>query len=191
MFLIIIRKGQKGDEGYMGLPGYKYLKTYQGSVVIYDLTVEFCNRWVDRRLRTYDQMTQAARSGKQNIAEGYLEKSLKMYIKLLGVARASLGELLEDYEDFARQNGIKIWDIEKGRDMREIRDIWKKNSPHNPYIPSLPHDKEKAVNLMITLINQTCFMLDKQGAALEEKFVKDEGYSEKLFKRRLDEKKKK
>lgn len=174
----------------MTLAGYKYLKTYQGSVVIYDLTVEFCNRWIDRRLRTYDQMTQAARSGKQNIAEGYLEKSLKMYIKLLGVARASLGELLEDYEDFARQNGIAIWDKGDIRGIREVREIWEKSSPYRPYIPSLPYDKEMAVNLLITLINQTCFMLDRQGAALEEKFIKEGGYSEKLFKSRLEERNK-
>lgn len=65
-------------------------------------------------------MVQAARSGKQNIAEGYLEKSLKMYIKLLGVARGSLGELLEDYGDFARQRKILLWSKEKAREMREI-----------------------------------------------------------------------
>src|SRR5579884_2956162 len=96
--------------------GYKYLKSYQLSVVIYDLTVEFVNRYIPKNSRTCDQMTQAARSGKQNIAEGYLEKSLKMYIKLLGVARASLGELLEDYEDFARQHRLQVWPLEKVRE---------------------------------------------------------------------------
>lgn len=175
----------------MSLAGFKYLKSYQLSVVIYDLTVQFANRWIDRNSRTHDQMVQAARSGKQNIAEGYLEKSLKMYIKLLGVSRGSLGELLEDYEDFARQKGIPVWSVEKARDMREIGEIREKSTPDNPYIPDLPDDKEVVVNLMITLINQACFLLDRQGDALEEKFIQEGGYSEKLFRRRLEEKNKK
>ena len=171
----------------MSQAGYKYLKSYQLSLVIYDLTVYFCNCWIDKRSRTHDQMVQAARSGKQNISEGYLEKSLKMYIKLLGVARASLGELLEDYEDFARQNKIPVWDLEKARGMREIGDIRDRSSPDNPYIPALPPNQESAVNLLLTLINQACFLLDRQGLALEEKFVKEGGYSENLFQRRIKE----
>jgi four helix bundle suffix protein len=133
-------------------------------------------------------MVQAARSGKQNIAEGYLEKSLKMYIKLLGVARASLGELLEDYEDFARQNKVSIWSIEKAGVMREIRDIRELTAPDHPYIPDLPLQKEASVNLLITLTNQACYLLDRQNVALEEKFIKEGGYSENLFKRRLAQK---
>lgn len=90
----------------MSLPGYKYLKTYQLAVVIFDLTMEFVRLYIDSRSRTKDQMEQAVRSGKQNIVEGYLEKSLKMYIKLVGVSRGSFGELLEDFLDFARLKGI-------------------------------------------------------------------------------------
>lgn len=87
--------------------GYKYLKTYKLAAIVYDLTVVFCERWVDRFSRTQDQMVQAARSGKQNIVEGSKGKSLKTYIRLCSVARASLEELLEDYHDFARQHGLK------------------------------------------------------------------------------------
>lgn len=174
----------------MAQAGFKYLKSYQLSLIIYDLTVLFVKRWVDPRSRTCDQMVQAARSGKQNIAEGYLEKSLKMYIKLVGVARASLGELLEDYEDFARQNQIPVWDKEKARAIREISEIREKYLPDNPYIPNLPADLERAVNLLITLINQANYLLDRQILSLEQKFTEEGGYSENLFKKRLAEKRK-
>ena len=167
--------------------GYKYLRSYQTSTIIYDLTIEFCNWLISKRSRTHDQMVQAARSGKQNIAEGYLEKSLKMYIKLSGVARGSLGELLEDYEDYARQNKIPVWSYEKCRDMREIREIREKSTSDKPYIPHLPDNPESAVNLLITLCNQANFLLDRQISALEEKFIKEGGYSEKLLRKRLDE----
>ena len=85
--------------------GYRELKSYQNSEIVYDATVRFCDRFVDRRSRTHDQMVQAARSGKQNIAEGSMASgtSKKTELKLVGVARASLEELLLDYEDFLRQ----------------------------------------------------------------------------------------
>lgn len=174
----------------MRLAGYKYLRSYQLTVIIYDLTLEFVRRWIKSR-RTGEQMEQAARSGKQNILEGYMEKSLKSYIYLAGVACASLGELLEDYEDFARQNKIAVWDKEKVRVVREvgeaIKDIWEKSTPDHPYIPNLPYDKEQAVNLMITLVNQAIYLLKRQIASLEEKFIKEGGYTENLFKRRMEE----
>lgn len=167
--------------------GYKYLKTYQLALVNYDLTVEFCKRYISKFSRTYDQMVQAARSGKQNIAEGYLEKSLKGYIKLLGVSRGSFGELLEDYEDFARQRKIPIWDKDKARDIREIREMREKSKPDNPYIPNLPDNPELVVNLLLTLINQENYLLDRQIASLEEKFIREGGYTENLFRKRLKE----
>lgn len=168
------------------LVGYKYLRTYQLATVIYDLTVVFCNQYIDRRSRTHDQMVQAARSGKQNIAEGYLEKSLKMYIKLVGVSRGSLGELLEDYEDYARQNHLTLLPKEEARVMREIGEIREKGSPEVPYIPNLPNNPNRAVSLLITLLNQANYLLDRQSLALEEKFIKEGGYSEKLFRKRLE-----
>ncbi|MDO8637983.1 MAG: four helix bundle suffix domain-containing protein [Candidatus Daviesbacteria bacterium] len=175
----------------MGLAGFKYLKTYQLAVIIFDLNMEFVRLYIDYKSRTKDQMEQAGRSGKQNIAEGYLERSLKMYIKLVGVSRGSFGELLEDYEDFARLNNILVWGAEKGRDMREMRDIWAKLNPHTPYIPSFPNNPETAVNLLITLLNQENYLLDRQIKALEEKFIKEGGYSENLFKKRLERRERK
>lgn len=168
-----------------GKVGYKYLKSYHLATIIYDLTVQFCDQNISKFSRTHDQMVQAARSGKQNIAEGYLEKSLKMYIKLAGVARGSLGELLEDYEDFARQKKILVWPIDKAKTISYIREIREKSSPDIPYIPDFPKDLEVGVNLMITLINQANFLLDRLTLSLEEKFVREGGYSEKLFQKRL------
>jgi len=94
---------------------YKELKSYQQATIIYDFTVEFCSRYINpsnqsnmsnRSYRTSDQMVQAARSDKQNIAEGSKAPSKKNEIYLLGIARGSLAELLEDYEDFLRQRGL-------------------------------------------------------------------------------------
>lgn len=98
--------------------GYRELKSYQNAEIVYDGTVVFCDRFVSRHSRTHDQMVQAARSGKQNIAEGSMASgtSKKTELKLVGVARASLEELLLDYQDFLRQRG-------RGRGAM-IRDLW-------------------------------------------------------------------
>ncbi|MCP4555120.1 MAG: four helix bundle protein, partial [Herbaspirillum sp.] len=91
--------------------GYRRLKSFQVAQLVYDVTVRFCERYVDARSRTRDQMTQAARSGVQNIAEGSQASgtSKKMELKLTNVARASLEELRLDYEDFLRQRGLAVW----------------------------------------------------------------------------------
>ena len=92
--------------------GYQDLLSYRKSLIVYDATVQFCNRFLDKRDRTVDQMVQAARSGKQNIIEGSMASgtSKEMEIKLMNVARASLEELLEDYCDFLRTNDGLLWD---------------------------------------------------------------------------------
>ncbi len=91
--------------------GYRHLKTFQIAEVIYDVTLRFCDRYVDPRSRTHDQMVQAARSGRQNLAEGSVDSatSKKIEMKLTGVAKGSLEELLLDYEDFLRQHGLEAW----------------------------------------------------------------------------------
>jgi four helix bundle protein len=109
----------------MSKPGYEYLITYQNSIEIYDLTVQFVEKFLPGReyLRTREQMVQAARSSKQCIPEGYLQKSTKGYIKLLGVTRGSFEELLKDYEDFARHHKLIIkdrWEWDK-RDKEATR----------------------------------------------------------------------
>jgi len=90
--------------------GYKSLPFFKQAGIIYDFTVEFCEKYIEPRSRTKDQMVQAARSGKQNIAEGYLQKSFEGRIKLLGVSRGSYEELLNDYLDFLRQRNLTLWD---------------------------------------------------------------------------------
>jgi len=175
----------------MAEAGYKYLKTYQLATIIYDLTVDFCEKFLSgfENRRTREQMIQAARSGKQNIAEGYQERSLKGYIKLTGVAYASLEELLEDYRDFLRQRKLGIWgkDNSKIRVFREFRVFWDfEKSPSSPNTPIIPKDSEEAANLILTLGHQASFLLNKQIKSLEEKFVKEGGYTENLFKKRLD-----
>src|SRR6476660_1449862 len=91
--------------------GYEGLKSFQMSELVYDATVKFCDRFIDRKSRTHDQMVQAARSGNKNIAEGSQVSgtSRKMELKLVGVARGSLEELLGDYKDFLGQRGLSEW----------------------------------------------------------------------------------
>jgi len=107
------RHGRAGTEEGL-IPrhgGYRKLKTFQIAEVIYDVTVLFCDKFIDRRSRTHDQMVQAARSGRQNIAEGSVDSgtSKKIELKLTGIAKGSLEELRLDYEDFLRQNGLPKW----------------------------------------------------------------------------------
>src|SRR5947209_17637896 len=97
--------------------GYRRLKSFQVAQLIYDMTVRFCDRYIEKRSRTHDQMVQAARSGVQNIAEGSQASgtSKKMELKLTNVARASLEELRLDYEDYLRQRGLAQWPREDAR----------------------------------------------------------------------------
>ncbi len=115
--------------------GYRNLKSYQTAEIIYDATAVFCDLFIDKRSRTYDQMVQAARSGKQNIAEGSMVSgtSKKSELKLIGIARASLEELLLDYHDFLRQRGLLLW--EKSHPQAEaIRKLaWEKNRSYETY----------------------------------------------------------
>ncbi len=170
--------------------GYEYLLAYRVTVPVYDYTIEFCKRWIDYKSRTKDQMEQAARSGMQNISEGNKQQSLSGYIKLSGVARGSLEELLKDYMAFARQNRLEVWEKERViREIGEIRVIWgilkqTPTLPDNPNFPDLPLDKQKAVNLLITLINQANYLIDKLISSLKEKHMKEGGLSEKLFQAR-------
>lgn len=166
------------------LGGYKNLIVYQQAVIIYDFNDEFCKKYLNpfTDKRTIEQMIQANRSGKQNIVEGSLEKSLKMNIKLTGVGRASFGELLEDYEDFLRTRKLKLWAKDDPR-VLAIRNAYKSNSPNKTY-SSYTTDPESFANLMITLITTENYMLDKMIKTLEEKFVTEGGYSENLTKQR-------
>ena len=119
--------------------GFRKLKSFQSAEMVYDATVAFCDRFIDRRSRTHDQMVQAARSGRQNIAEGSMASGTsKTELKLTGVARASLEELLLDYEDFLRQRGLRLWGKEhpQAQAVRRLA-IFRKIGPIRPIGPML------------------------------------------------------
>lgn len=168
--------------------GYQNLIVYQLAVIIFDLTNKFCKTYLTNQsnlsYRTIDQMIQAARSGKQNIVEASLEKSLKMNIKLTGVARASFGELLEDYKDYLRINNLILWDKNDPK-VKEIRKIRISSSTNLSNLSNWTNTPESFCNLMITLISLDTYLLDQMLRSLEEKFVREGGYSENLFKKRL------
>lgn len=168
----------------MELKGYKSLPFYIQSEYIYDFTVEFCSLYIDYKSRTKDQMEQAARSGKQNIAEGYLQKSLEGRIKLLGVARGSLEELLNDYQDFLRQKGLKIWEKDHPKSQAVRRLVYNSYNNYKNYKFYIGNP-EDAANTMICLINQTNRLLDQKLRWVEEQFVKEGGFRENLFKKRM------
>lgn len=168
--------------------GYKSLPFFKQSEIIFDLTVEFVKKYINPYSRTKDQMEQAARSGKQNIPEGYLQKSLEGRIKLVGVARGSLEELLNDFLDFLRQRGLKLWekDSPKARAVRAL--VYNRYNSYNNY-KSYIENPEDAANAAICLINQTNALLDQKLQWLEEKFVNEGGFRENLFRKRMERKK--
>lgn len=167
--------------------GYRNLKSYQMSEIVYDATVRFCERFIERRSRTCDQMVQAARSGKQNIAEGSAASgtSKKTELKLVSVARASLEELLLDYEDFLRQRGLKLWEKSEPKAL-EIRGLG--NRSYRSYMTYRTYfenaDPETAANVAICLIHQANYLLDQQLRHLERKFLEEGGFTERLYQMR-------
>lgn len=167
--------------------GYKSLPFFKQSEIIFDLTVDFVKKYINPYSRTKDQMEQAARSGKQNIAEGYLQKSLEGRIKLVGVARGSLEELLQDYLDFLRQRGLKLWEKDSPKAKAVRRLVYNDYNSYNNY-KSYIENPEDAANAAICLINQTNALLDQKLRWLEEKFVNEGGFRENLFRKRMERK---
>jgi four helix bundle suffix protein len=172
--------------------GYRTLQSYQMAEIVFDATVAFCDRFVDRRSRTHDQMVQAARSGKQNIAEGSMASgtSKKTELKLIGVARASLEELLVDFQDFLRQKGLPLWgkDHEQARKIRALAHEKNRSySTYKTYLEASP--PEVAANAAICLIHQTNYLLDQQLRVLEKEFLKEGGFTERLYQARKKVKK--
>lgn len=164
--------------------GYQQLKSYQNSEIVYDGTVKFCDKFIDRRSRTHDQMVQASRSGKQNIAEGSMASatSKKTELKLIGVARASLEELLIDFQDFLRQRGLPLW--EKSHPMAQaVRQLaYSENRSYTTYRTYIEEaSAEVAANTMICLIHQTNYLLDQLLRQLDQQFLKEGGFTEKLY----------
>lgn len=164
--------------------GYRELKSYQMSEIVYDATVVFCNRFINIRSRTHDQMVQAARSGKQNIAEGSMASgtSKKTELKLVGVARASLEELLLDYQDFLRQKSLSLWKKEDSQTQKVRELCWQENRSYGTYKTYFEESSpEIAANAALCLIHQANYLLDQQLRALEKTFVEEGGFTEKLY----------
>ena len=175
--------------------GYRKLRSFQVAQAVYDATVIFCDRFVDKRSRTHDQMVQAARSGVQNIAEGSKASatSKKTELKLTGIARSSLEELLRDYEDFLRQRRLRIWSKDSPEALavrsryRSIQSDTSDKSdlsdPYDPYGISAA-SAEAAANTLICIINQASYLLGRQLHKLEEAFLKEGGFTERLYRER-------
>jgi restriction system protein len=186
--------------------GYRELRSFQIATIIYDATYWFCERFLDSRSRTSDQMVQAARSGRQNIAEGSraAATSSQTELRLVNVARASLEELLLDYEDFLRQRHLKKWEPDAPEALA-VRRIGQQHPTDPPdrgdlsdeqryalYAKWLDHeDPAIRANALLCLINQANYLLDKQIASLETQFIEDGGYSEQLATARLAERNRK
>lgn len=129
-------------------------------------------------------MEQAARSCKSNIAEGSSFSSIEGYLKLLGTARGSVEELGNDFADYLRQNNLEIWDKndERIREFRKFRAFWvKQNIPNTP---KFPNTSLESANMFLTFCQMESYLVERQMTALREKFIKEGGFREKLFRDR-------
>ncbi len=168
--------------------GYQDLLSYQKSLVVYQATLYFCDRFIDRRSRTTDQMVQAARSGKQNILEGSQASgtSKETEIKLTNVARASLEELLEDYRDFMRQHHIEEWPVAHTYTQRLRRLNRTPNADYETFKKGIEHsDPAIGSNVIVGLIKVTNYLLDQQLRRLEADFLREGGLRERMTRARL------
>lgn len=204
--------------------GYRKLRGFQVATIVYDGTRIFCDRFISRRSRTHDQMVQAARSGRQNIAEGSMAAaaSRKTELKLTNVAKASLEELLLDYEDYLRQHQLRQWrkdDPEAlevrgrfrsypaswfeeisglgGSDRSDQSDMSDKSDQSDSSVEALldPYELasasgEVAANTLLCLINQAIYLLKRQLRTLEKNFLEEGGFTERLYHKRRDHRKK-
>jgi four helix bundle suffix protein len=188
-----------GDVALIGRHGgFKKLKCFRLAQLCYDVTVRFCERYVDKRSRTHDQMVQAARSGTRNISEGSEASgtSKKTELKLTNVAWASLGELHDDYQDFLRHRGLAVWseDDPRRRELigwrcRTVQDVssWveelhgraKKSRRRETYA-------ELAANSALVLIEVTRALLDRLKQAQADAFVVEGGFTERLYRVRKE-----
>lgn len=163
---------------------WKELYFYRKSDAIYQLTVEFCRRFLPPYGdRTVDQMVQAARSGKQNIIEGSEDgqTSSEMEIKLLNVARGSLQELQADYQDYLNTHRLNIWSTDNERQKR-LRDFCRQHNDYERYEPLVAKmNDEEFANLMLTLCHQTDKMMCAYIEKLEQKFVTEGGIKERMY----------
>lgn len=182
------------NESFIPKHGGRNLITYQKSEIVYDGTVYFTNIFFQKYDRTIDQMVQAARSGKQNIAEASMASatSKETEIKLTNVARASLEELLIDYEDFLRTKKLKKWEKDNRLSIRFSELNKTPNASYETFKKAIENaEPEICANTMICLIKVTTYLLAQQIKSLEKAFINEGGLREWMTKARIEQRKKK
>lgn len=167
---------------------YRNLRVYQVTEIIYDITYYFTQHYLEKSDRTVDQMVQAARSGKQNISEGNqaAATSSETEIKLTNVAKASLEELLNNYEDYLRVRTLPQWDANHPR-YEKIRQYARSGRIKKDYATAIQRmNDEEIANLCITLIHQATYMLHKLLTTMQTRFVTEGGIKERMYQTRLN-----
>ena len=167
---------------------YRNLRVYQVTEIIYDITYYFAHRFLSKGDRTVDQMVQSARSGKQNIAEGNQAAmtSSETEIKLTNVARASLVELLDDYEDYLRVRGLEQWGPLHPR-YQKMREYASSEQIRHTYAGNIRRmTDEEIANLCLTLTHQAIYMLNKLLITMQQRFVTEGGIKERMFQARMN-----
>lgn len=164
---------------------YQELLSYKKSAIVYSATVKFCERFISTKDRTYDQMVQAARSGKQNIIEGSKASgtSKETEIKLTNVARDSLEELLEDYKDYIKNRKEVIWDKDSKEALYVRKLAYTKDESYENTYEQFIETRSGVVcaNIILCLIHQCNYLLDQQIRRLEEDFIKNGGLRERMY----------
>jgi len=177
------------DNGFIPPHGhYQELLSYKKSAIVYSATVKFCERFISIKDRTYDQMIQAARSGKQNIIEGSKASgtSKETEIRLTNVARASLEELLEDYKDYIKNRKEVIWDKDSREALYVRKLAYSKDESYENTYEQFIETRSGVVcaNIILCLIHQCNYLLDQQIRRLEEDFIKNGGLRERMYQAR-------
>lgn len=183
--------------------GYRRLKTFKLTRLIYDITVRFVSLYVDKRSRTCDQMVQAARSGVQNIIEGSVDAatSRKIELKLYTIALGSITELYADYQDYLRQNNVPEWTkdsilyqefikrkISAAAEFREFI-AWAESISSNTQNSAVPYKSILVANAALLLINSARYLLKRQIESKAETFLIDGGFTERMFQKRSNNRK--
>lgn len=177
------------DNGFIPPHGhYQELLSYKKSAIVYSATIRFCERFISIKDRTYDQMVQAARSGKQNIIEGSKASgtSKETEIRLTNVARSSLEELLEDFKDYIRNRKEVIWDKDSKEALYVRKLAYKKDESYENTYEQFIETRDGIVcaNIILCLIHQCNYLLDQQIRRLEEDFIINGGLRERMYQAR-------
>ena len=187
--IAMMQKGKIVDNGHWD---YERLLCYKKAKIIYDLTFHFCSRFIDKRDRTHDQMIQAARSGKQNIVEGYVDSatSYEVALKLYNIARGSLRELYEDYKDYIATRGLRLWEG-SSTEVMAMRKLGKEHDDVEFFLElDKKRDDEVIANMLLVLLRQEDLLLSNFIESEAKRFSVEGGFREKLTRIRLEKRNK-